>query len=149
MNLACYHWATETSLCKEQNLLIYKVCMKMGTFLVLDIPKVPSDSTIWELRKSIFGIFGIKNLSRLDSRDMCLYNVSTRVCATKEFSCKESWLNGKIREIHSEPRPNGCHKKVPENGGHGRGRMKINENKIGYIVFFRWESDQRFKYSKS
>ena len=43
----------------------------MGTFLVLDIPKVPSDSTIWELRKSIFGIFGIKNLSRLDSRDMC------------------------------------------------------------------------------
>ena len=44
----------------------------MGTFLVLDIPKVPSDSTIWELRKSIFGIFGIKNLSRLDSRDMCI-----------------------------------------------------------------------------
>ena len=43
----------------------------MGTFLVLDIPKVPSDSTIWELRKSIFRIFGIKNLSRLDSRDMC------------------------------------------------------------------------------
>ena len=42
----------------------------MGTFLVLDIPKVPSDSTIWELHKSIFGIFGIKNLSRLDSRDM-------------------------------------------------------------------------------
>ena len=31
---------------------------------------MPSDSTIWELRKSIFGIFGIKNLSRLDSRDM-------------------------------------------------------------------------------
>ena len=46
----------------------------MGTFLVLDIPKVPSDSTIWELRKSIFGIFGIKNLSRLDSRDMCEIN---------------------------------------------------------------------------
>ena len=46
----------------------------MGTFLVLDIPKVPSDSTIWELRKSIFGIFGIKNLSRLDSRDMCSTN---------------------------------------------------------------------------
>ena len=45
----------------------------MGTFLVLDIPKVPSDSTIWELRKSIFGIFGIKNLSRLDSRDMCFF----------------------------------------------------------------------------
>ena len=44
----------------------------MGTFLVLDIPKVPSDSTIWELHKSIFGISGIKNLSRLDSRDMCL-----------------------------------------------------------------------------
>ena len=43
----------------------------MGTFLVLDIPKVPSDSTIWELCKSVFGIFGIKNLSRLDSRDMC------------------------------------------------------------------------------
>ena len=43
----------------------------MSTFLVLDIPKVPSDSTIWELHKSIFGIFGIKNLSRLDSRDMC------------------------------------------------------------------------------
>ena len=46
----------------------------MGTFLVLDIPKVPSDSTIWELHKSIFGIFGIKNLSRLDSRDMCQYS---------------------------------------------------------------------------
>ena len=45
----------------------------MGTFLVLDIPKVPSDSTIWELHKSIFGIFGIKNLSRLDSRDMCMF----------------------------------------------------------------------------
>ena len=43
----------------------------MGTFLVLDIPKVPSDSTIWELCKSVFGNFGIKNLSRLDSRDMC------------------------------------------------------------------------------
>ena len=52
----------------------------MGTFLVLDIPKVPSDSTIWELRKSIFGIFGIKNLSRLDSRDMCLCRCA-RVCA--------------------------------------------------------------------
>ena len=47
----------------------------MGTFLVLDIPKVPSDSTIWELRKSIFGIFGIKNLSRLDSRDMWYFSV--------------------------------------------------------------------------
>ena len=43
----------------------------LGTFLVLDIPKVPSDSTIWELCKSVFGIFGIKILSRLDSRDMC------------------------------------------------------------------------------
>ena len=50
----------------------------MGTFLVLDIPKVPSDSTIWELHKSIFGIFGIKNLSRLDSRDMC-HNLSQNV----------------------------------------------------------------------
>ena len=49
----------------------------MGTFLVLDIPKVPSDSTIWELRKSVFGIFGIKNLSRLDSRDMCPFNEGT------------------------------------------------------------------------
>ena len=49
----------------------------MGTFLVLDIPKVPSDSTIWELRKSVFGIFGIKNLSRLDSRDMCWGNHET------------------------------------------------------------------------
>ena len=46
----------------------------MGTFLVLDIPKVPSDSTIWELCKSVFGIFGIKNLSRLDSRDMWTLN---------------------------------------------------------------------------
>ena len=50
----------------------------MGTFLVLDIPKVPSDSTIWELRKSIFGIFGIKNLSRLDSRDMCPYMIGSK-----------------------------------------------------------------------
>ena len=49
----------------------------MGTFLVLDIPKVPSDSTIWEFRKSVFGIFGIKNLSRLDSRDMWTSNVDT------------------------------------------------------------------------
>ena len=32
--------------------------MKMGTFLVLDIPKVPSDCTIPELHKSVFGIFG-------------------------------------------------------------------------------------------
>ena len=76
MNPACYHWATETSSCKVQNLLIYKVCMKMGTFLVLDIPKVPSDSTIWELCKSVFGIFGIKNLSRLDSRDMWIFSSS-------------------------------------------------------------------------
>ena len=51
----------------------------MGTFLVLDIPKVPSDSTIWELRKSIFGIFGIKNLSRLDSRDMWVLNSTSRI----------------------------------------------------------------------
>ena len=50
----------------------------MGTFLVLDIPKVPSDSTIWELCKSIFGIFGIKNLSRLDSRDMCPYMIGSK-----------------------------------------------------------------------
>ena len=51
----------------------------MGTFLVLDIPKVPSDSTIWELRKSIVGIFGMKNLSRLDSRDMWIYKTFYRL----------------------------------------------------------------------
>ena len=66
----------------------------MGTFLVLDIPKVPSDSTIWELRKSIFGIFGIKNLSRLDSRDMC---VIKSALVHLKISKKEVWL--KILEL--------------------------------------------------
>ena len=42
----------------------------MGTFLVLDIPKVPSDSTIQELLKSVFGMFGIQKLTRLDSDHM-------------------------------------------------------------------------------
>ena len=44
----------------------------MGTLLLLDIPKVPSDSTIQELLKSVFGMLGIKNLTRLDSDHMCL-----------------------------------------------------------------------------
>ena len=43
----------------------------MGTLLLLDIPKVPSDSTIQELLKSVFGMLGIKNLTRLDSDHMC------------------------------------------------------------------------------
>ena len=42
----------------------------MGTLLLLDIPKVPSDSTIQELLKSVFGIVGMKNLTRLDSDHM-------------------------------------------------------------------------------
>ena len=42
----------------------------MGTLLLLDIPKVPSDSTIQELLKSVFGMLGIKNLTRLDSDHM-------------------------------------------------------------------------------
>ena len=44
----------------------------MGTLLLLDIPKVPSDSTIQELLKSVFGMLGIKNLTRLDSDHMWL-----------------------------------------------------------------------------
>ena len=44
----------------------------MGTLLLLDIPKVPSDSTIQELLKSVFGMLGIKNLTRLDSDHMCI-----------------------------------------------------------------------------
>ena len=47
----------------------------MGTLLLLDIPKVPSDSTIQELLKSVFGMLGIKNLTRLDSDHMCVYNI--------------------------------------------------------------------------
>ena len=43
----------------------------MGTLLLLDIPKVPFDSTIQELLKSVFGMVGIKNLTRLDSDHMC------------------------------------------------------------------------------
>ena len=43
----------------------------MGTLLLLDIPKVPSDSTIQELLKSVFGMLGMKNLTRLDSDHMC------------------------------------------------------------------------------
>ena len=42
----------------------------MGTFLVLDISKVPSDSITQELLKSVFGIFGNKELTRLDSDHM-------------------------------------------------------------------------------
>ena len=48
----------------------------MGTLLLLDIPKVPSDSTIQELLKSVFGMLGIKNLTRLDSDHMC----TSRTC---------------------------------------------------------------------
>ena len=44
----------------------------MGTLLLLDIPKVPSDSTIQELLKSVFGMLGMKNLTRLDSDHMCI-----------------------------------------------------------------------------
>ena len=47
----------------------------MGTLLLLDIPKVPSDSTIQELLKSVFGMLGIKNLTRLDSDHMCVYSI--------------------------------------------------------------------------
>ena len=45
----------------------------MGTLLLLDIPKVPSDSTIQGLLKSVFGMLGIKNLTRLDSDHMCVF----------------------------------------------------------------------------
>ena len=50
----------------------------MGTLLLLDIPKVPSDSTIQKLLKSVFGMLGMKNLTRLDSDHMCSTN--TEVC---------------------------------------------------------------------
>ena len=46
----------------------------MGTLLLLDIPKVPSDSTIQKLLKSVFGMLGMKNLTRLDSDRMCIYS---------------------------------------------------------------------------
>ena len=56
----------------------------MGTLLLLDIPKVPSDSTIQELLKSVFGMLGIKNLTRLDSDHMCVSKVhlsyTTYIC---------------------------------------------------------------------
>ena len=48
----------------------------MGTLLLLDIPKVPSDSTIQELLKSVFGMLGMKNLTRLDSDHMCPCSVN-------------------------------------------------------------------------
>ena len=51
----------------------------MGTLLLLDIPKVPSDSTIQELLKSVFGMLGIKNLTRLDSDHMCAVTTSTGI----------------------------------------------------------------------
>ena len=46
----------------------------MGTLLLLDIPKVSSDSTIQELLKSVFGMLGMKNLTRLDSDHMCVHS---------------------------------------------------------------------------
>ena len=55
----------------------------MGTFLNLNISKVPSDSTIQELLKSVFGIFGNQKLTRLDSNHMCL----TKVHIIKSFYC--------------------------------------------------------------
>ena len=59
----------------------------MGTLLLLDIPKVPSDSTIQELLKSVFGMLGIKNLTRLDSDHMCLHNMYVvRIFTTKNSS---------------------------------------------------------------
>ena len=72
----------------------------MGTFLVLDIPKVPSDSTIWELRKSIFGIFGIKNLSRLDSRDMWLW-VGRNTTKNVQISVQNSPKKGVFSSLSS------------------------------------------------
>ena len=48
------------------------MCIKMGTFLLLVISKVPSDSITRELLKSVFGIFGNKKLTRLDSDHMWL-----------------------------------------------------------------------------
>ena len=56
----------------------------MGTLLLLDIPKVPSDSTIQELLKSVFGMLGMKNLTRLDSDHMCTYKKSQQ---QKYFFC--------------------------------------------------------------
>ena len=48
----------------------YKNEFIWGTLLLLDIPKVPSDSTIQELCKSVFRMFGIQKLTRLDSDHM-------------------------------------------------------------------------------
>ena len=64
----------------------------MGTLLLLDIPKVPSDSTIQELLKSVFGMLGMKNLTRLDSDHMCEDK------AHKEYVCLLC-IPGKIPEI--------------------------------------------------
>ena len=52
----------------------------MGTLLLLDIPKVPSDSTIQELLKSVFGMLGMKNLTRLDSDHMCIRRFRDLIC---------------------------------------------------------------------
>ena len=50
----------------------------LGTLLVLDMPKVPSDSIIWELPKSVFGIFGIKKLIKWRLRtDVTLWTIFT------------------------------------------------------------------------
>ena len=59
----------------------------MGTLLLLDIPKVPSDSTIQELLKSVFGMLGIKNLTRLDSDHMCRYKKIQRNIPSSSVVC--------------------------------------------------------------
>ena len=41
--------------------------------IILVIPKVSSDSTIWELCKSVFGMFGIKKMIKIELRTYVLH----------------------------------------------------------------------------
>ena len=68
----------------------------MGTLLLLDIPKVPSNSTIQELLKSVFGMFGIKNLTGLDSDHMCM----TMFKWSKSQTCLSVWCTYRKVEIY-------------------------------------------------
>ena len=69
----------------------------MGTLLLLDIPKVPSDSTIQELLKSVFGMLGMKNLTRLDSDHMCVQNRHMQFCV----QIMEDLIHAKFQPIHA------------------------------------------------
>ena len=70
----------------------------MGTLLLLDIPKVPSDSTIQELLKSVFGMLGIKNLTRLDSDHMCGNTNGPKNIQQLLFCCNQSMKTEGARE---------------------------------------------------